>query len=110
LGNFNTVLHDGLESEGPDVVQTFSSILFLNQFYCRIHNTYSPLLLQLSWKMLHWKSNPNFGEYIIEIVDTAEYNSHLDFSSYITLGTLHFKSKDSLGQGKIPSLLLCSLS
>jgi hypothetical protein len=68
LGNFNTVLHDGLEREGPDIVQNFESILFLNRFYARVHNTYSPLLLQLSGKMLHWKGHPIFGDYLIELL------------------------------------------
>ncbi|KAJ7231429.1 P-loop containing nucleoside triphosphate hydrolase protein [Mycena rebaudengoi] len=30
LGNFNTVLYDGLEPEGPDVVHNLQSIIFLN--------------------------------------------------------------------------------
>ncbi|KAJ7264242.1 P-loop containing nucleoside triphosphate hydrolase protein, partial [Mycena rebaudengoi] len=37
LGNFNTLLCDGLAPEGPDIVQNFRSILFLNHFYRRIH-------------------------------------------------------------------------
>ncbi|KAJ7258335.1 P-loop containing nucleoside triphosphate hydrolase protein, partial [Mycena rebaudengoi] len=44
LGNFNTVLHDGLHPEGPDIVQNFRSIHFLNHFYDRVQNTHSPLL------------------------------------------------------------------
>ncbi|KAJ7286278.1 P-loop containing nucleoside triphosphate hydrolase protein, partial [Mycena rebaudengoi] len=60
LGNFNTVLHDGLEPEGPDIVQNLRSILFLN--------TYSPLLLQLSGQILHWKDNQIFGEYLIKLL------------------------------------------
>ncbi|KAJ7291634.1 P-loop containing nucleoside triphosphate hydrolase protein, partial [Mycena rebaudengoi] len=55
LGNFNTVLHDGLQEEGPDVVLNFRSILFLDEFYNRFQTTYSPLLLQLSGTMLRWK-------------------------------------------------------
>ncbi|KAJ7288822.1 P-loop containing nucleoside triphosphate hydrolase protein, partial [Mycena rebaudengoi] len=42
LGNFNAVPHDGLEPEGPDIVQNFRSILFLNDFYYRVHNTFTP--------------------------------------------------------------------
>ncbi|KAJ7290365.1 P-loop containing nucleoside triphosphate hydrolase protein, partial [Mycena rebaudengoi] len=42
LGNFTTVLLDGLEPEGPDIVQNFKSILRLNQFYDRAQDTYSP--------------------------------------------------------------------
>ncbi|KAJ7235592.1 P-loop containing nucleoside triphosphate hydrolase protein [Mycena rebaudengoi] len=57
LGNFNTVLLDGLGPEGPDIVQNFKSILFLNDFYGRVHSTYSPLLLQLSGQMSHWKDD-----------------------------------------------------
>ncbi|KAJ7233000.1 hypothetical protein C8J57DRAFT_1729580 [Mycena rebaudengoi] len=100
LGNFNTVLHDGLEPEGPDVVQNLRSILFLNLFFRRVHSTYSPLLLQLSGQMLHWKDNKIFGEYLIELLETSQYFPDLDLNSDITLGTQHFTSKDPLEQGR----------
>ncbi|KAJ7233441.1 P-loop containing nucleoside triphosphate hydrolase protein, partial [Mycena rebaudengoi] len=72
LGNLNTVLYDGLSPERPDILQNFRSILFLNDFSVRIQSTYSPLLLQLSGHMLHWKSNPIFGEYLIELLESSE--------------------------------------
>ncbi|KAJ7274045.1 hypothetical protein C8J57DRAFT_1714971 [Mycena rebaudengoi] len=100
LGNFNTVLHDGLEPEGPDIVQNLRSILFLNDFYIRVHNTYSPLLLQLSGQILHWKDNQIFGEYLIELLETSEYLPDQDLNSEITLGTQHFMSKDPLEQSR----------
>ncbi|KAJ7289659.1 P-loop containing nucleoside triphosphate hydrolase protein, partial [Mycena rebaudengoi] len=100
LGNFNTVLHDGLEPEGPDIVQNIQSILFLNQFYIRVQDTYSPLLLQLSEKMPHWKDHTIYGEYHIQLLQSSEYLPDLDVNSDITLGTQHFKSKDPLEQGK----------
>ncbi|KAJ7203224.1 hypothetical protein C8J57DRAFT_1735354 [Mycena rebaudengoi] len=100
LGNFNTVLHDGLQLEGPDIVQNLRSILFLNDFYCRVQNTYSPLLLQLSGQMLHWKDNQIFGEYLISLLETSGYLPDPDFNSDITLGTQHFTSKDPLEQGR----------
>jgi hypothetical protein len=100
LGNFNTVLHDGLHPEGPDIVQNFRSIHFLNHFYDRVQNTHSPLLLQLSGQMLHWKGNPIFGEYIIELLETSVYLSSLDLNNTATLGNQYFKSKDPLEQGK----------
>ncbi|KAJ7234460.1 hypothetical protein C8J57DRAFT_1729097 [Mycena rebaudengoi] len=98
LGNFNTVLHDGLEPEGPDIVQNFRSILFLNHFYDQVHRTYSPLLLELSGKMLHWRDNQIFGEYLIELLETPQHFPDLDFNRNITLGTQHFTSKDPLEQ------------
>jgi hypothetical protein len=97
LGNFNTVLHEGLEPEGPDIVQNVQSILFLTQFYERVHNTYSPLLLQLSDKMLH---NPLLGEYLIQLLHSSKYLPDLDVNGDITRGTQHFKSKAPLEQGK----------
>jgi hypothetical protein len=100
LGNFNTILHDGLELEAPDIVQNFKSILFLNVFYLRSQNTYSPLLLHSSWKISHWENHPIFGEYLIELLESSIYLLHLDFSRYITLGTVHFRSKGTLEQGK----------
>jgi hypothetical protein len=108
LGNFNSVLHDGLESEWPDIVQNFKSILFLNNFYRRVHDTYLPLLLQHSEQMLHWKHNPIFGEYLIELLESSHSLPYLDFNSHIALGTQHFKSKDPLEQGKTQSLSFCS--
>jgi hypothetical protein len=108
LGNFNTVLHNGLESEGPDIVQNFRSILFLNHFYHRVQITYSPLLLQLSGKMLHWKGNSIFGEYLIELLETSEYLPNMDLNSNVILGSQHFKSKDPLEQGETQSWFLCS--
>ncbi|KAJ7255997.1 hypothetical protein C8J57DRAFT_1651396 [Mycena rebaudengoi] len=98
LGNFNTVLCDGLEQEGTDIVQNFRSILLLNQFYDRVQTTYLPLVLQLSGQMLHWKDNPIFGEYLIQLLNSSRYLPVLDFNSNITLGTQHFKSKDPLEQ------------
>jgi hypothetical protein len=108
LGNFNTVLHDGLEPQGPDIIQNFKSILFLNHFYRRVHNTYSRLFLHLSGQMLYWKDNQIFGEYLIELLETTDYLPDLDLNSDITLGTQHFTSKDPLKQGKTQTLPLCS--
>jgi hypothetical protein len=104
LGNFNTVLHDGLEPEGPDIDQNFRSILFLNNFYRRVQSTYSTLLLQLSGKMLHWKGNPILGDFLIELLGSSQYLADLDVNSHIPLGTEHFKSKDPLEQGEPQSL------
>ncbi|KAJ7290263.1 hypothetical protein C8J57DRAFT_1705704 [Mycena rebaudengoi] len=100
LGNFNTVLHNGLHSEGIDIVQNFESILFLNQFYRRVHQAYFPLLLQLSEQILHWKGNPIFGEYLIELLDISEFLPIMDLNSTITLGTQYFKSKVPLEQAR----------
>ncbi|KAJ7261944.1 P-loop containing nucleoside triphosphate hydrolase protein, partial [Mycena rebaudengoi] len=100
LGNINTILLDGLSQEGPDIVQNFQSILLLNQFYDRAQGTYSPLLLQLSEKILHWKDDPIFGEYLIQLLESSDYLPDLDFNTHITLGTQYFKSIDPLEQGK----------
>jgi hypothetical protein len=101
LGNFNTVLRDGLEPEGPDIVQNVQSILFLNHFYTRAQDTYSLLLLELSEKLSHWKDHTIFGEYLIQLLKISSYLHDLDVNSCITLGTQHFKSKAPLEQGKI---------
>jgi hypothetical protein len=100
LGSFNTVLLDGLESQGPDILQTFRSILYLNDFCGRVQNTYSPPLLQLSGQMQHWKDHPIFGEYLIQLLHCSQYFPDLDLRSDITLGTQHFSPKDPLEQGK----------
>ncbi|KAJ7234277.1 hypothetical protein C8J57DRAFT_1249419 [Mycena rebaudengoi] len=95
---------NGLEREGPDIIQNSTSILFLNQFYDRVQNTYSPLLLQLSGQMLHWEGHLIFGEYLIELLQSSDHLPDLDFNSHITLGTQHFISKDPLEQDKTQSL------
>ncbi|KAJ7243469.1 hypothetical protein C8J57DRAFT_1243416 [Mycena rebaudengoi] len=100
LGNFSTILYNGLETDGSDIVQNLQSILFLNQFYARVQDTYSPLLLQLSGKILHWKDHPIFGEYLIELLQSSDYLPDLDFNSNITLGTQYFQSKAPLEQAR----------
>ncbi|KAJ7275685.1 hypothetical protein C8J57DRAFT_1466432 [Mycena rebaudengoi] len=100
MGNFNTVLHDGFEPAQPDIGQNFESILFLNQFYRRVHQAYSPLLLQLSEQMPHWKGNAIFGEYLIELLQSSEYLRDLDINSHITLGTQHFEPKNPMEQAR----------
>ncbi|KAJ7267937.1 P-loop containing nucleoside triphosphate hydrolase protein [Mycena rebaudengoi] len=110
LGNFSTILQDGLEPEGPDIVQNFESIVFLNQFYDRVQDTYSPLLLQLSGQMRHWNGHPIFGEYLIELLQNSHHLPDLNFNGHITLGTQYFELKDPLEQGKAQSLSLCSLN
>ncbi|KAJ7245277.1 hypothetical protein C8J57DRAFT_1725305 [Mycena rebaudengoi] len=100
LGNFTNVLQDGLESEGPDIVQNFRSILFLNQFSCRVQDTYSPLLLELSGIMLYWKDHAIFGEYLIHLLQSSDHFPDLDFDSNITLGTQHFQSKGPLEEAR----------
>jgi hypothetical protein len=110
LGNFNAILRDGLESDVPDIVRNFESILSLNQFYDRVQDTYSPLLLQLSGKMLHWRGNPIFGEYLIQLLQSSGYFPDLDLNSDIASGTQHFQSTAPLEQGKRQSLSLCSLN
>jgi hypothetical protein len=107
LGNFNSVLLDGLDPEGPDILQKFESILFLNQFYRQVQETYSPLLLRLSQQMLHWKDNKIFGEYLIQLLECSNSLPDLDFNGHITLGTQYFKSKDLLKQGKTQPLSWC---
>ncbi|KAJ7270369.1 hypothetical protein C8J57DRAFT_1605319 [Mycena rebaudengoi] len=100
LGNINTVLHEGLEPEGPDIVQIVQSILLLNEFYYRHQATCSPLLLQLSDKMPHWKDHPIFREYLIDLVQYSEYLPALDIHNAIALGTQYFKSQAPLEQAR----------
>ncbi|KAJ7268482.1 hypothetical protein C8J57DRAFT_1612585 [Mycena rebaudengoi] len=100
LGNFHTVFHDGLELGGADMIPNIRSILFLNRFYQRAQNTYSPLLLQLSGQLLHLKDHPIFGEYLVELLEGSYSLPYLDFNSNITLGTQYFKSKGPLEQAR----------
>jgi hypothetical protein len=106
LGNFNAIFHDGLEPQEPDTVQNFRSILILNHFYGRTQDISSPLLPHLSGQMPHWKDHPIFEEYLIELLESSAYFPDQDFNSDITLGTLHFKSKHPLEQGKTQLLSL----
>jgi hypothetical protein len=100
LANFNTVLRDGLQPEGPDILENFRSIMFLNNFLCRVQATYSPLLLQLAEQMPDWKENSIWGEYVIQLLESSHILPALDLNRDIILGTQYFKTKDTLQQGK----------
>ncbi|KAJ7246478.1 hypothetical protein C8J57DRAFT_1081511, partial [Mycena rebaudengoi] len=105
LGNIKAILHDGwFEPEGLGIVQNIKSILFLNSFLRRVQATYSPLLLHLAGKMPDWKDSPILGEYLIELLESSLVLPALDLNRDIILGTQHFKSKDTLEQGKTQSL------
>jgi hypothetical protein len=117
LGNFSSFLHDGIESDGPDVVRNCQSILSLNNFYRYGQATYSPLLLQMLKKISSWKDHSIFGEYLTELLHTShligslDLDSHnmlgaRDFPTVITLGTQYFQSKTPLEQGKTLVLFL----
>ncbi|KAJ7259809.1 P-loop containing nucleoside triphosphate hydrolase protein [Mycena rebaudengoi] len=100
LGNFNSVLQDALSIKGSDVIQNFQSILFLNHLYRRQQDTYSPLLLLLETEISHWKEAPIFGDYLIQLVESASYIPDLDMQNHITLGNLYFQLKPPLEQGR----------
>jgi hypothetical protein len=98
LGNFNSVLHEALGTECPDVIQNIESVLFLNQFYGRTQNTISPLLLDLSVHMTPWQSHPIFGDYLVECLQSCYYLPVP--KSQILMGNKYFESKQPLEQGK----------
>ncbi|KAJ7263741.1 hypothetical protein C8J57DRAFT_1230941 [Mycena rebaudengoi] len=83
-----SVLQDSLSTECPDSIQNYQSILNLNDFYARTQSTYSPLLLKISGQISVWKDSPIFGEYLIEMLETARQ------------GNEYFELKDPLQQAK----------
>jgi hypothetical protein len=101
VGNINSVLQDSLTTECPDVIENYQSILNLNDFHRRAWGTYSPLLLKISEHDYFWKDNPNFGDYLIKIVETAQYVVLIDTEAKIRLGNKYFESRDPLKQGRI---------
>ncbi|KAJ7288594.1 hypothetical protein C8J57DRAFT_1642638 [Mycena rebaudengoi] len=50
--------------------------------------------------MLHWKHNPIFGDYLIQLLEHSHNFPDWDYNSDISLGTQHFKSKDPLEQAR----------
>ncbi|KAJ7244116.1 hypothetical protein C8J57DRAFT_1243234 [Mycena rebaudengoi] len=94
------VLQDSLDTEGPDVIENYQSILNLNHFYRRTQNTYSPLLQKISEHNLFWKNNPMFGDYLIEIFETAEYVPLVDAEAKIMQGNKYFEFKPPLEQAE----------
>jgi hypothetical protein len=52
LGNINSVLEDALRANNSDIIHTFQSILFLNNFYRRMQSTSSRLLPALGTKIV----------------------------------------------------------
>jgi hypothetical protein len=99
VGNITWVLHDSLVTECPDVIENYQSILNLNQFYRRTKGTYSPLLPKISEQKDFGEDSPMFGDYLIQIVETAYYAPLADFDAKMMLGNKHFEFKDPLEQG-----------
>jgi hypothetical protein len=99
LGNFNSVLQDGLLMECPEDTRIIKSILFLNRFYSRTQLTSSPLFLILTKRMTHWQNSPVFGDYLVECFDSSNHLPDIDAQQQMILGNEYFKLKDSLEQG-----------
>ncbi|KAJ7289449.1 hypothetical protein C8J57DRAFT_1706293 [Mycena rebaudengoi] len=100
VGNINSLLQDSLETECPDVIQNYQSILTLNFFYRRTQSTYSPLLWKISEQHSSWTDNPLFGDYLIEIVETAMHVPLADAEAKIMRGDQYFETKDPLQQAE----------
>ncbi|KAJ7263710.1 hypothetical protein C8J57DRAFT_1625886 [Mycena rebaudengoi] len=96
VGNINSVLQDSLSTDCLDGVQNLQSILFLNDFFGRTQETYSPLLLKISEQDSFWQDNPMLGEYLIQIFQTARYVPPADAEAKIRWGNIYFEFKDSL--------------
>jgi hypothetical protein len=99
LGNFNSIFLDALNTECPDVIQNMQSVLYLNQFYGRIQETFSPLLPELATQISNWKDHPIFGDYLVERFVNSDYLPVMDAEEQITQGHEYFKSKEALKQG-----------
>jgi hypothetical protein len=110
IGNITSVLQDSLATECLDVIENYQSILNLNDFYGRTQNTYSPLLLKISEQHSFSKDSPMFGDYLIQIFETAHYVPLGDAEAKITLGNQYFEFMDPLKQGKTYSVSLCYFS
>ncbi|KAJ7095551.1 P-loop containing nucleoside triphosphate hydrolase protein, partial [Mycena epipterygia] len=96
LGNFNSIFLDALQTNCPDVLRNFQSILFLNDFYDKISHDTSSLMLNLADQITQWQSDPIFGQYLIE----RFYNSYQfpmkDPETQIELGNRYFSNSDKL--------------
>jgi hypothetical protein len=101
LGNLNNLLFDGISTENSNIIQTFQSILLLNQFYHRHQAAYSPLFLQISTQMPNWKDYPIFGDYLIQLFESSEFLPPVYAEEHITLGTKYFSSRSPVEQGKM---------
>jgi hypothetical protein len=100
IGNVTGVLRDSLATECPDVTENYQSILNLNGF-CRLtQDTYTPLLLKISEQHLFRKDNPIFGDYLMQMMETARYLPPVDVEAQIMLGNQYFETKDQLEKGK----------
>ncbi|KAJ7290375.1 hypothetical protein C8J57DRAFT_1705776 [Mycena rebaudengoi] len=96
VGNITNVLQDSLAAECPDAIENYQSILNLNRFYKRTQDTYSPLLFKLSEQNVLGEDNPMFGEYLIQIFETAEFVPLSDAEGKIRLGNQYFEFKHPL--------------
>jgi hypothetical protein len=99
VGNINSLLQDALEAQCPDVVQNYQSIIYLNDFFGRTQNTYSPLL-KICERNPFWKDSPLFGDYLIQVLEATTYVPLVDAEEKIMLGNKYFEFKQPLEQGK----------
>ncbi|KAJ7290426.1 hypothetical protein C8J57DRAFT_1611276 [Mycena rebaudengoi] len=105
LGNFNSVLRDGINS--PNADYTFQSILSLGNFYGKTQGTYCPLLLDLSTHMEQWIEQPILGDYLIHLFENSDVLPVMDAESKITKGNQYFMNKPPLEQAKWYHALGC---
>lgn len=101
IGNLHSLLFNALKTECSDAIQNFYSILFLNKFYRRIYDACSPLLANLSEEIVHWADQPIFGDYLIQLFESAPYSPVADAEAQIQCGEQYFQSKHPLELGMI---------
>ncbi|KAJ7858483.1 hypothetical protein B0H14DRAFT_2748707 [Mycena olivaceomarginata] len=100
LGNLNTILLDSLETDAVDAAQNVESILLLNRFYVATKNASLPLMAALASKMDQWKTQPVYGQYLIELFYSAMDSPIPDAESKIILGNQYFEHVDSIERAK----------
>jgi hypothetical protein len=109
LGNFHSVFQDALNTDDSDIIQNARSILFLNRLYRSTQGTYSPLLPRLAEKMPHWRDKSIFGDYLIQLFESASTFAFDNAEAQMRLGNEYFQSKDPLEQGMMPSVGYASM-
>ncbi|KAJ6619277.1 P-loop containing nucleoside triphosphate hydrolase protein [Mycena sp. CBHHK59/15] len=101
LGNSNSVFSDALSADGPDTVQVLRSALILHDFNDNANKSTSPLLLTVAEKIVDWKDDPIYGNFLIAIIRTSSLFPIGDVENHIAFGIQYFQSADALEQGEL---------
>ncbi|KAJ7108613.1 hypothetical protein C8R44DRAFT_803204 [Mycena epipterygia] len=91
FGNINTLLADGLDLEGQDLMSNVESILALNTYSIFTNHGPSPLMSALPEKLACLEDKEIYGRYLVMLFSSAGEAVIQDEQKHIQIGNLHFE-------------------